>query len=239
MLRPIKRLVRSGFRMLDIDIHRVSEYEKNKFAWLRDFHIKTVIDIGANVGQFALEVKEFLPDAKIYSFEPIKSCYEKLLRRCETIQGFKGFNMALGDYNGTAMINKNKFSPSSSILEMRDLHLEVFPFTKKTNKEEIIVRKLGDMVEENNLRLYPELLIKMDVQGYEDRVITGGTEIFKKAKVVITEVSYYEFYEGQVLFDVIYSLFRDMGFNCKGTFNNSFHPAKGTPIFADAVFIRE
>ncbi|MDI6701320.1 MAG: FkbM family methyltransferase [bacterium] len=195
------------------------------------------MDVGANVGQFAIEINNFLPDASIFSFEPLKDIYEKLFKISKKIKKFKAFNVALSDLNGTKKIFRNKFSPSSSILEMADLHKEAFPFTKEVHEEEIVVKKLDDILAGEKLK--PEILIKLDVQGYEDRVIQGGMETFKNAKVIITEVSFFELFKEQVFFDEIYDQLRMMGFEYKGNICTSFHPKNGLPLFADAVFVRE
>ncbi len=44
--------------------------------WLQNRNIKTVLDIGANTGQFANLIQKILPQANIISFEPIKKCYD-------------------------------------------------------------------------------------------------------------------------------------------------------------------
>lgn len=237
MLKQIKRIAKSAFRVANIDIHRIPEYEKNKFVWLIALNINTVLDIGANIGQFALEISKFLPNANICSFEPLRDVFAELIKNTRNIKNFRAFNFAIGDLNGTANIKRNKFSPSSSLLGMAELHKEAFPFTQDIYEEEIMIKRLDYAIKED-IELVQNILIKLDVQGYEDKVIVGGKETFAKAKVVIAEVSYYELYKGQVLFDGFYDELRKIGFKYKGNINNSFHPRKGLPLFADAVFIK-
>ncbi len=239
MIDSAKEIIKSCFRIINIDIRRIPEYERNKFILVKDFNINTIIDIGAHVGRFTLEISRILPDAKIYSFEPIKEVYEESLRNCRNINNFQGFNIALGNFNGNAKIHRNKYLPSSSMLGIEDLHIEAFPFTRETHDEEIVVRKFDDVVIEEDLQLDPEILIKLDVQGYEDKVIRGGIDIFKKARVIMTEVSYYELYKGQAQFDEVYDQLRNMGFKYKGSINNLFHPTKGLLLSSDAVFVKE
>jgi len=95
---------------------------------------------------------------------------------------------------------------------MGELHKEIFPFTQRMIKEKIIVKRLDDVIREFNLTIGDNMMIKIDVQGYEDKVILGGKDTFSKARVIITEISFVELYQGQVLFDSMYSLFRDLGF---------------------------
>lgn len=239
MLKQIKRIAKSAFRIANIDIHRIPEYEKNKFLWLIALNINTVLDIGANIGQFALEISKFLPNANIYSFEPLRDVYAELIKNSRNIKNFRAFNFAIGDLNGTANIKRNKFSPSSSLLDMGNLHREAFPFTSCIWEEEITARRLDAVVKKEGIELIPNILIKLDVQGYEDKVISGGKETLMKAKIVITETSFQELYNGQVLFEEIYTILKDLGFRYKGNINASFHPKTGLPLFADALFIKE
>lgn len=242
-IKEITKLVRNAFRMFGLDIHRAvgfhAEYEKNKFVWLKELNINTMLDIGANTGQFALQINESLPSVEIYSFEPLKSVYPQLLKKTGEIKNFRAFNMALGDFNGTTKMYRNASSLSSSLLEMANLHKEAYPYTANTSEEEIVVKKLDDVVRDENIRLEPEILIKLDVQGYEDRVIEGGINTFKNTRVVIIEVSFQELYKGQMLFGWIYERFTDLGFKYKGNINVFLHPKTGLPLFGDAIFTRE
>jgi len=77
------------------------------------------------------------------------------------------------------------------------------------------------------------------VQGYEDKVVQGGMKTFEKAKIVICEISFYELYRGQLLFDEMSNMFKNMGFTYQGSINPGFHPKNGIPLFADAIFIKK
>ena len=44
----------------------------NDFSFLNDYNINTIFDIGANVGEFSIEIADCFPNAQIYSFGAIK-----------------------------------------------------------------------------------------------------------------------------------------------------------------------
>ncbi|MFM7369285.1 MAG: FkbM family methyltransferase, partial [Sphaerospermopsis kisseleviana] len=95
---------------------------------------------------------------------------------------------------------------------------------------------LDQWVKENNQTIGDNILIKLDVQGYELSVIKGGEKTFKSAKLVIIEVSFYEFYEKQPLFDDIYKYLCNLGFVYRGNLEQ-FRSRSGDKIlFADAIF---
>ena len=82
-----------------------------------------------------------------------------------------------------------------------------------------------------------EIVIKMDVQGYEDRVIRGGRETFAKAKAVILEVCLDPLYEHQANFKEIMVLLDDLGFHYAGNLDQNCDK-DGHVIFLDAVFVK-
>ena len=83
-----------------------------------------------------------------------------------------------------------------------------------------------------------EILIKVDVQGFEDKVIAGGVETFKKAKVVLIENSFVELYESQPLFDDIYMKLKELGFEYRGALQQKIAKNTGQIISEDSMFIR-
>ncbi len=193
--------------------------------------------MGANIRQFALEINNVFPEAMIYSYEPLRSAYAKLIKTAKKFRNFKAYNIALGEQNGFKKIYRNKYSPSSSILEMADLHVQAYPFTREVEAEQIIIKRLDDVLSAENLN--KEILVKIDAQGYEDKVISGGLNILKKSKVVICEVSFYELYKGQLLFDEMLHIFAEFGFKYRGSINPAYHPQNGMPLYSDGIFIRE
>lgn len=201
--------------------------------WLQSKGILTVLDIGANTGQFAKRINEILPTARIISFEPINHCYHELLKNTSDIQ-VKAFNFSLGDANEQAEINISKQSPSSSLLEMADLHKSAFAGTEYSTKETITVKRLDDVASE--LGDLKNCLIKIDVQGFEDRVIKGGRETLKKADLIVIETTFQELYKGQLLFNGIYNLLAELGFEFKGNISQSLNPKDGSILYAESLF---
>lgn len=202
-------------------------------SWLKDKNIETVLDIGANTGQFANRIHEILPQAKIISFEPIKQCFDQLVANTSGIN-VKAFNFALGDTEEQAEINVSKQTPSSSLLEMADLHSSAFAGTEYASKETINVKRLDDVITE--LGDLGKTLVKIDVQGFEDRVIKGGAETLRKADLIIIETTFQELYKDQVLFNGIYNLLEGLGFHFKGNISQSLHPKDGSILYAESLF---
>ena len=209
-----------------------------KHSWIKKFDFHTILDIGANQGQFAARFRLLFPQAMIYSFEPIPEVFGLLCERFKEDALFKGFNVALGEASGTFDFYQNEFTDSSSFLPMKALHKESFPFTKNEQRISLPVETLDHMAE-SMPSLKTPLLIKIDVQGFERMVILGGIQTIKKAEVLIVEVSFQELYENQEPFDTIYTLLRGLGFTFIGNYDQLLSPKDGSILQADAIFLNQ
>lgn len=238
MIVIAKTGIKNLFKAIGLKIQKIPDSEKNKYLWLKEYNISTVIDVGANEGQFALDIRQYLPEAIIYSLEPLKDCFKILKSRFKGDEKFFGFCVALGDKNENMDIYRSEFSPSSSILEMADIHKDAFPYTKGLMKEKISVETLDNFIENNNIELVDNVLLKLDVQGYEDKVLKGSEKTLGRIKVILTEVSFVELYKRQVLFEDIYTSLKSNGFKFYGCNNLLSSPKNGFPLQADAIFIK-
>jgi FkbM family methyltransferase len=235
MLRKIKVCVKEFVHHCRLDIRRVPPFRT--YEWLKGKNIRTVMDIGANTGQFVWYMSKLLPNARFYSFEPLKDCYEQLLKKMRGVSNFRAFQFALGDKSGKSQVYHNDFSPSSSLLPMEELHKEAFPCTKNARIEEIEIRCLDEIAQE--LDIEDNLLIKIDVQGFEDKVILGGEKLISRASILIIETSFQSLYKGQPLFGTIYNMLRQRGFAYVGSENPIRNPKDGSILQCDSLFRRE
>jgi len=244
----IKEFLKKLFSFVGFNITRIREEisveekkfvpsEEDEFKWIQNMNIKTVIDVGAHTGESALQFHELLPNAKIYSFEPLPDCFMRLNANMKNVPNFKSFNLALGDKEGRLQIHRSEFSPSSSPLKMAKLHKEAFPFSSGEISETVDVNTLDNIAQE--LDLENNILLKIDVQGYENRVITGSRSILGRVKVIIMETSFHELYEGQPLFSDINELLQEQGFVYSGSWGELKSPLDGAPLQQDSIFIRK
>ena len=235
MVNYFKKSVKTIFNACGLDIRQTWKFLP--YSWLRNYNISTVLDVGANTGQFALQIHALLPEAKIYSFEPLKDCYAELKKNMRDVANFESFNVALGNSNGKSSIYRNDFSPSSSILPMQNLLKKSFPQTTHAELEEIEICRLDDM--SPKLELKDNILIKIDVQGFEDKVIMGGQNVIERAQVIIVETTFEPLYQGQVLFDGIYSMLTAKGFELRGCEEPLRNPEDTRIMQCDSIFVRK
>jgi FkbM family methyltransferase len=206
----------------------------NSFEWLKDFKIVTIIDVGANEGQFAKKIIGVFPDAQVHCFEPLLEVFSQLNLNFYGNENILTYNFGLGEINEEKIINYNEYSPSSSMLDMLDLHKSNFEFAVKTEPSIITIRRLDDIFVEP---VKSPLLLKIDVQGYEMNVLKGGEKIIRRADVVIIETTFVPLYKGQPLFAEIYNYFVSFGFQYSGNIDQLLSPKNHQVLQADAVFI--
>jgi FkbM family methyltransferase len=204
--------------------------------WLRELGIATVLDVGANTGQFALAARRAFPAAEIVSVEPLAECYATLTRRLRGLPRTRALNVALGESPGSARFERNEYTPSSSFLPLGEAHRASFPFARATTEVEVPIDTLDAVVA--RLGLPTPLLIKIDVQGYEDRVLRGATAALRTASALIVETSFVPLYEGQLCHDGICALLSEHGFRYAGCLDQLVEPGSARILSADSVFLR-
>jgi FkbM family methyltransferase len=193
----------------------------------------TVVDIGANRGQFALCVRRLYPKAKIFSFEPLQkpaASYRKLFGNDPRAQLF---NKAISKAAGEANMYVSRWDVSSSVLPFAQAQHDNFPFTRESRREAVSLATLSDCLRPDSIEGIS--LLKLDVQGYELTALYGCEDLLAKFSYVYVEMSFIELYVGQALAtDVITYLFAK-GFKLICVANLSQGNAR-RPIQADFLF---
>ena len=214
----------------------VGEFLKLNSPWIKQAGIKTIIDVGAHAGEFASAVRAILPDARIYAFEPLPDCYDKLQKKFAHLDSFRAFNVAIGDKCGQVTFWRSSFSKASSALPMAKLHQQAFPWSARMDPLTVQMKTLDDYLGE--LEIKPKVLLKLDVQGYENRVLRGGVQILKWVDYLLVEVSFRPLYDGQPSFDEVYEFLVEAGFSYGGNLDQLFSPLDNSILQADALFVR-
>lgn len=229
-------LLRPDVLRIALGGHNIGLYLGLRQPWLQRFRFRTVVDIGANVGQFALLARKAFSGAALHCFEPLPDCFAELSKRLGQTAGVTLHNVALAEHDGEETMTRNPYSPSSSLLEMAASHVKAFPFTAGGNPLRVSVLTLDEALDRYTID--QPLLVKIDVQGAEDRVIAGGQSVLARAAVVIVETSFEALYKEQALFGDIHAAMRALGFTYHGNIDQLASPDDGRVLQGDAVFVR-
>lgn len=196
---------------------------------------KTVIDIGANRGQFSLAVKA-LSSAKLIAFEPLPGPAE-IFRSI-----FSGDNSvtlhaaAIGPRVMQCQMHVSAHDDSSSLLPISVLQSKIFPGTAEISTTVVNVAPLDVFIKTEDI-LAPALL-KLDVQGFEYEALCGCESLLSRFEFVYCECSFLELYSGQKLASDVIDWLSFRGFRLKGVFNTAYDD-HGRSVQADFLFERD
>lgn len=246
----VKSVIKRISNKLGIEVTSMKNVPTHTFIGLRKLSIKTIIDVGANEGQFAKKILKIFPDATVHCFEPLPEQFTILKKWSDSFEKQSKvvtYNIALGDISGETEINYHtKQSASSSLLETTEKAEELFSrysqdfsFSPESQKKiKIKINRLDEVFKEDSSNIEKDLLIKLDVQGFEEKVIKGGLLTFSLASACIVEIGITPIYKEQSSFINIVNLLNELGFKYIGNLNQSYSQ-NGSCIYLDAVFIKK
>lgn len=199
--------------------------------------IDLILDVGANDGQFARLLRDFGYKGQIFSFEPVKNTFNKLIHTSKNDELWKVFQFGLGDKVETLEINVSVASDLSSILTANSFGTNEYPNIAVGYKELIKIQTLDNFFIENNLA-GKNIFLKMDTQGYDLKVFQGAKKSLFDIKVLLSEISFIPIYEGMPLwFDAI-SLYESFNFGVSGFYPVSRNKQNFSLIEADCVLVK-
>jgi FkbM family methyltransferase len=200
--------------------------------------IDLVIDVGANTGQFAREMRGKFPQAHIVSFEPLPEPFAELEAWARTDGNATAVNLGLGESDGVLPFHRHLgHSASSSLLPTHAEGIARFPQMGRSELTEIRVRRLDDALAALGRSVGPATLLKLDVQGFEEQVMCGAERTLAQVGALIAEVNVSPMFEGQAEFLALCTRAYAAGLRYAG--NYAQYPAPdGQVIFLDAMFVR-
>lgn len=167
-------------------------------------HFGTVLDVGANIGQFTAAAAGTWPQARILAFEPLPQAADALRRRA----GVEVHQVALGDRDGSTVFYPHAYSLSSSTLPVL-ADLRIRPWAEEEAAIDVPMCRLDTVLAGRRLR--GPVLLKLDVQGLEPAVLAGAPETLQQVDAMVVEVAFEPSYEGQALFPDVHRGLDDAG----------------------------
>ncbi len=195
----------------------------------------TIVDIGANKGQFTLVSRKCFPEATIHSFEPLDEPAKKFESLFLSDKNVFLHQVAIGPESKTTEINISAADDSSSLLPITELQVEIYPGTKKIDTVEIKEAPLRDYIGQEEIQL--PALLKIDVQGYELESLKGCEDLLNNFSYVYVECSFIELYKGQAFAQDVFVYLNQHGLILKGIYNMSYDK-DGNAVQADFMFIK-
>jgi len=200
--------------------------------------IKTIFDVGANVGQTTKELRRWFPDAYVHAFEPTPASREAYQHLHATDPRVKLWPYAIASQPGRATFHINQRSMTNSLLTSAPTSAQWVGEANVTNVEriEVEVRTLDEFCEANRVERVD--ILKLDIQGSELDALRGATELFRRKAVryVCLEAPFVLLYERQAFFHEIREFLAAQGCELYGLFKLARHESDRL-LFADALFM--
>ncbi|UJL31497.1 FkbM family methyltransferase [Mycolicibacterium vanbaalenii] len=193
----------------------------------------SLIDAGANKGQFSLAFRSIRPNAPIVAFEPLPSASATYERVFAHDPYTRLLPYALSDREEQAQFYVTDRTDSSSLLKPGTRQERAFG-VRPASRIVVPVKRLEDCI--NLTDLARPIMLKVDVQGGELRLFEGFDSL-EQVDFVYAELSFCELYEGQPLFEEVAEYLASRGFTIAGAYNQVTTSEYG-PTQVDILFKR-
>ena len=204
----IRKYGKAILRKLGYDLTRLETPDYIFQKLLKLYNINKILDIGANKGQFAELMFLSGFKGKIISFEPQQQPFSLIPDK----PNWQKVNIALGNFNGKTIINISKYDVCSSILNNNQTLTGEYDAARYIAQEQIEVRKL-DNIYNQYVQEQDNVLLKLDVQGYERQVMLGSQEfISNHVKGMYVEMHTEPLYENEPPMEDQISYIKKKGF---------------------------
>jgi len=202
----------SLFRHLGVRLERLERpFEGQRANLMRDLKPDLIIDGGANIGQWASQVRKVNPAIKIWSFEPLEDSRKQLEEVSHRYRNeWEVFPFALGQKNETRHINIASNSQMSSSFFDSSFHSQIRPDITFDSQQKVAVVSLDSL--EHQLKEFKNIFLKLDVQGFEMSVILGAVKILPRISMIELESSFTPLYEGETAHHELIVKIKEFGF---------------------------
>ena len=227
---PLVQLIRRNVRARGFDI-----------VWYRPLNrllahhgIDLVLDGGANIGQYASELRRQGYQGRIVSFEPQPPVFQDLQKAARADGNWTARNIGLGDVEGELAMNICASSDCGSLLKPV---AGLTPGSEVVRQQMVPVRRL-DLLWNEICRPGEKVFLKLDVQGYEKKILAGAGACLDQVVGVQLEMSLVPLYEAQPNWEEMLQLMRQKGFALWKIETGSRDPVTGRESELDGIFFR-
>lgn len=201
-------------------------------ALLRKHRADCVVDIGANVGQFATTIRRAGYRGPIISFEPVPEAFAELQNRSASDPDWTVQRVAVGDRAGALALNVAEASNTSSFLGVKEEYVAGFPPARVRRSERVAIATIDDLLREAP---YERIFLKTDTQGYDLKVLAGASQSIRRTIGIQIELSVVAIYDGMPSYVEALAVLSKLGFVLTG-----MYPVPSFQVHEyDGVFIRD
>lgn len=201
--------------------------------------VNCVIDVGANVGQFASMVRSIGFNGRILSIEPCAESYAVLQAKAADVANWKTMNIALGEADEERSLNIFGANDLNSFLKPTSNMNENILNSQIIRTQPVTVRRLDNIFKEITEGIsQPRVFLKLDTQGFDLQAVKGAANSLSSIVGIQSELSLIPLYEGIPDYLEALSFYRDLGFQPTGVFPVEFERQTGHILELDVILTR-
>lgn len=202
----INRLLR---RFVGIEVHKTkASFDEARLYAILSTNVSLIVDGGANEGQWAKRIRRDGYTGRLLSIEPGSSAFNKLLKYSSNDEAWETLNVALGSKEETAELYLSNNDGMSSSLKLPGRHLVDFPTVKFAGSERVSVNTLENLLSQ----VHGNVMLKLDIQGFEMEALEGVGSALDKISVIEVEMTLHPMYQGENSVGQILYTIENMGF---------------------------
>jgi FkbM family methyltransferase len=216
---------------------QIQQRQVDLLDFIKAKNVTTVLDVGANQGQYATGLRVRGYRNRIVSFEPDLNAFQQLEAMSRSDPLWFARNLAIGARDGDATFNMshynefNSFLSPSAILKKYDRRATV------EKQQKVAIARIDSLFKEFEAE---RVFLKSDTQGYEKNVVLGAADSLPRILGVQLEVGFFELYEGQPSFTDILDLMKSYRFSLALIWPNHYYDADPVRLMeVDCVFVNE
>jgi FkbM family methyltransferase len=214
----VRRGVRGAFKVDIVRVGNPSPLGQHLREALATYRIDTIIDVGANEGQFGTMMRKLGFKGDIHSFEPVKSTFDILAKTTARDDRWTVHNLALGKTPGRLVMNVSEGSVFSSALRPNEYGSAKFHDIKVQRQEEVEVSTLDQFIARHLSDKNRRIFLKMDTQGYDLEVFAGAAASLDNFCCLLSELSLIPIYDGMTDYLQALAAYQTKGFSATGFF---------------------
>ena len=243
VLDSLKRTLRRTLALAGLEVHRSSApsahgyHQRGALSGLlhhaRNVGLSpaTVIDVGAAYGDFTVECHRVFPDAEYILVEPLEEFRPFLEAVSSSVPKAQYVLAAASAESGELTINVHPDLVGSSVyLEDESSNVNGVPRTVPAIALDSLVDDRGAI---------PPFLLKIDVQGAELDVLSGGESLLQSAEYVLLEVSFFEFFTDGPQFHDVVRFMDSRGFAAYDISDLQYRPLDNALSQVDIAFVKQ
>ncbi|MBU2702291.1 FkbM family methyltransferase [Sporomusaceae bacterium BoRhaA] len=174
--------------------------------FIKDNNVKTILDIGGNIGTASVFFANLYPDANIYTFEPMPNNFKLLEKNVAGYPKVNPYNVALGNKSYQTSIYHSPEEDCKGSFSLLTPN-------KSGCHTDIQVKSVAEFIAENEIDNID--IIKIDTEGAEYDILAAiPPQILSKTKWIIGELHNYKNWELLNLLEKDFHIGVDKGVDC-------------------------